>query len=166
MRRVFALGLFGAAMVAGSAALAHGTFIDARPLPGIEVGGIVDEVALLFPEALVADAGSLTVTGPAGVAVPPAGPIEYPVDSVIRLPIAPLAEAGSYRIEFSVPAEDGFIFRGSYEFRYLPEARELDPLPYGRKDWTGWALAVGAVVVAGSVLVVRWASPDSAGDAE
>lgn len=152
MRRLATTLLLGLVSIPATAALAHGTFVDARPLPGVEVGGDVDEVALLFPEKLVPGAGSITVVGPTGVV--PSGSIENPVETVIRLPIDPLTRPGTYEVAFTVPAADGFVFEGSFEFDYSPAARPLEPLPYGRVDRSRWLL-VGAtfVAVAGFVVV-------------
>lgn len=155
MPRLATTLLLALVSIPAAAALAHGTFVDARPLPGVEVGGVVDEVALLFPERLDPGAGSMTVRGPGGV-VAPSGDVEYPVDTVIRLPIDALTQTGTYEVAFTVPAADGFVFEGSFEFDYSPDALPLDPLPYGRAERSPW-LMVGAVLgaVAGLVLVRR-----------
>ncbi|MDX1449211.1 MAG: hypothetical protein R3246_09130, partial [Acidimicrobiia bacterium] len=77
----------------GLPALAHGTWLDARPLPGVTVGGTVDEVAFLFGEPLQLGQGEVTVVGPDG-RPHPGGAIEHPAETVVRMPIQPLAEEG------------------------------------------------------------------------
>lgn len=137
------------------AALAHGTFIDSRPLPGVTVGGTVDEVAFLFPEPVVASAAVITVTGPDGLAIPTTGPAEGPADPVVRQRIRPLVEPGSYSVIHSVPSTDGFVFEGTFDFTYQPTADPLGPLPYGRDAPLGWVVLGGIVVVTVAAVVLR-----------
>ncbi|MFP5332485.1 MAG: copper resistance protein CopC [Acidimicrobiia bacterium] len=129
MRRLVLL----AGLVVGLAlpGLAHGTWTDARPLPGVTVGGVVDEVAFLFPEPLVAGQGSITVAGPDG-SRHPTGSLEHPADAVVRMGIEPLVDEGVYTVTFTLPAVDGFVFSGSHHFEYRATAPGLEPLPYGR----------------------------------
>ena len=137
---VTALGLIGLP------ALAHGTWVDARPLPGVVVGGTVDEVAFLFPEPLVAGEGGITVTGPDGQSIP-TGTIEFPADAVARVKVEPLTAEGTYTVSYTLSATDGFVFSGSHRFEYRETAPGLEPLPYGRGSWLP-AAALGAVVLA------------------
>lgn len=154
MRRLATTVLLGLMSIPGTSAMAHGTFVDARPLPGVEVGGVVDEVALLFPETLDLGAGSITVLGPTGVFAP-SGSVEYPVETVIRLPIDRLTQPGTYQVAFSVPAADGFVFSGSFEFDYSADASPLAPLPYGRADRSPWLLVGAAFVAVAGIVVAR-----------
>lgn len=164
VRRVSILGTLALCVFPGVSVLAHGAFVDARPLPGVEVGGVVDEVAFLFPEDLVPGAGEITVTDPTGTEVPSAGEAEYPIGAVIRLSIEPLTEAGAYRVGYRVPALDGFIFEGEFEFIYEASAQPLNPLPYG-EEGSAWGIA--GVVVASAVVfvIVRKVWRDSRGGA-
>ena len=128
-----------------SPALAHGSFVDARPLPGVEVGGVVDEVALLFGEDLALGEGSIEVIGPGGETTA-SGQVEYPIDRAIRMAIEPLTEPGEYEVAFRVPALDGFVFEGRFPFTFEPSAEELDPLPFGRRAPMPWVIVVAALV--------------------
>jgi methionine-rich copper-binding protein CopC len=128
-----------------SPALGHGSFVDARPLPGVEVGGVVDEVALLFGEDLAVGEGSIEVTAPDGEPTS-GGPVEYPIDRVIRMAIEPLSEPGQYEVAYRVPAIDGFIFEGRFPFTFDPSAEQLDPLPFGRSAPMPWVIVVAALV--------------------
>lgn len=165
VRRVVILGTLALSVAPAVPVLAHGTFVDARPLPGVEVGGVVDEVAFFFPEDLVSGAGSITVTGPSGVAVPPAGTVEYPIGAVIRLPIEPLTEPGAYSVEYRVPAADGFVFEGSFEFTYEATADSLGPLPYGEPDSPWWLAGVAGAVAVALFVLARKGRRDSPGGA-
>ncbi|MEX2655251.1 MAG: copper resistance protein CopC [Acidimicrobiia bacterium] len=165
MRRAVILATLVLCICPAITVLAHGTFVDARPLPGVGVGGVVDEVAFLFPEDLVAGAGSITVTGPTGIEVPTAGEPEYPIGAVIRLPIEQLTEPGSYRVDYRVLAADGFVFEGSFEFTYDVDAEPLDPLPYGRQGPAWWLVGVGGALAGVLVLLARKRRRDSPGDA-
>lgn len=127
-------------------AVAHGSWVDARPLPGVVVGGTVDEVAFLFPEPLVVGEGGITVTGPDGRSIP-TGAIEFPADAVVRVGIEPLTVEGTYTVSYTLPAMDGFVFTGAYRFEYRQGAPRLEPLPYGRGSWVS-AVGLGAVVLA------------------
>lgn len=135
-------------------AMAHGSWVDARPLPGVVVGGTVDEVAFLFPEPLVVGEGGITVTGPDGRSIP-TGAIEFPADAVVRLGIEPLTIDGTYTVSYTLPATDGFVFTGSYRFEYRQTAPGLEPLPYGRGSWVAAVGLVAVVVAAGGWAVAR-----------
>ena len=154
MRRLATTLILALVSIPATPAMAHGTFVDARPLPGVEVGGVVDEVALLFPEELHPGAGSMTLLGPGG-AVALSGDVEYPADTVIRLPIDPLTQPGTDEVAFTVPAVDGFVFEGSCEFDYSLDASPLEPLPYGRGDGSLWLIVGGVFGVGGGFLLVR-----------
>jgi len=153
MRRSFVATILASLTLLGMPALAHGTFVDARPLPGVTVGGTVDEVAFLFPERIIARGAAIVVTGPDGIVVPTSGPIERPADTVVRMPIETLSRPGEYGVDYSVPAADGFVFEGSFTFFFDPAADALEPLPYGRGGWTGRA-SIGAVLILVSVVAV------------
>lgn len=139
------LGVAALGLIALPAA-AHGSWVDARPLPGVVVGGTVDEVAFLFPEPLVVGEGRITVTGPDGRSIA-TGAIEFPADAVVRVGFESLTVEGLYTVSYTLPAMDGFVFTGSYRFEYRQTAPGLEPLPYGRGSWVA-AVALGAVVVA------------------
>lgn len=150
---------FTVAVVVGLAPLpgyAHGTFIDARPLPGVTVGGTVDQVAFLFPEPVHVESAAITVTAPDGATVSPVGDVEHPAAAVIRVAIEALTVAGDYRVSHRVTATDGFVFEGEFGFRYDPDAPALAPLPYGREGWT-WEtwVVVGTLLVTAVVMVRR-----------
>lgn len=162
LRRVVILCTLVLSLIPAVSVLAHGSFVDARPLPGVRVGGVVDEVAFLFSEGLVAGAGSITVTGPTGLDVPAAGEAEYPIGAVIRLPIERLTDPGSYRVDYRVPAADGFVFEGSFEFVFEVGAEPLPPLPYGRSGW--WLPGLGGVLAVAIFVLARKAWRDSQGD--
>lgn len=132
--------------------LAHGTFLDARPLPGVVVGGVVDEVSFLFPEPVDPDSAVITVTGPDGLSVPARGEVESPAPSAVRVAIEALTLPGEHRVDHAVTSLDGFIFEGTFTFRYDPTAPPLDPLPYGR-DPLPWPWLVGIVATLGLIVV-------------
>jgi len=138
-----------------AAGLAHGTFLDSRPLPGVTVGGTVDELAFLFPEPVDTSAAVITIVGPDGLAIPTTGPAEGPADPVVRQPIRALVEPGSYRVSHSVASTDGFVFEGTFDFTYQPTADPLSPLPYGRDTPLGWVTLGGILVVAVAAVVLR-----------
>lgn len=165
MRRIVILGTLALCLVPAITVFAHGIFVDVRPLPGVPVGGVVDEVAFLFPEALEVGASSITVTGPTGVEVAAAGEAEHPVETVIRLPIEQLTEPGSYRVDYRVPGADGFVFEGSFEFTYDVSAAPLGPLPYGRPGSVWWLAGVGGALAGALFLAVWKTRRDSPGDA-
>lgn len=144
-------------VLGGMPALGHGTFVDARPLPGIAVGGTVDEVELLFPEGIVPTDSRIEVRGPDGSRVPPTGRITAPIASVARVGIRPLTEPGEYRVVYSIPATDGTVFAGDFQFTFDPAAEPLRPLPYGRGRVELVALLglASALVVGGGLLVAR-----------
>lgn len=146
------LGLLAVGIVP---AAGHGTFIDARPLPGVDVGGTVNEVAFLFPEPLLAGQGEIVLFDPVGAAVPARGGLEHPAESVVRIPIGPLEDPGRYRVTWRLPAVDGFVFEGAFEFRYDPDAAPLDPLPYGREGRAPWLIGLAAVALGGFIAVAR-----------
>lgn len=136
-------------------AIAHGTWVDARPLPGVVVGGTVDEVEFLFPEPLAAGEGEIMMTGPDGRSVP-AGPLEFPAGPVVRMSIDPLVVEGTYTVSYTLSATDGFVFTGSHRFEYRETAPGLDPLPYGRRSWVPVAgLGVVALAAFGWVVANR-----------
>jgi methionine-rich copper-binding protein CopC len=139
------LGAIGAA--------AHGTFVDVRPLPGVSVGGTVDEVAFLFPEEIVITGATITVVAPDGSQVPAVGALVAPTPAVVRQPIADLAQPGEHRIEYSVPSFDGTVFEGTFVFIYDPASPPLDPLPFGRSEAVPLPAVVG--VLLGLILVLR-----------
>lgn len=151
MVRRWLLGVAALGWIAVPAA-AHGSWVDARPLPGVVAGGTVDEVAFLFPEPLVVGEGGITITGPDGRSVP-TGDIEFPADAVARVGIEPLTMEGIYTVSYTLPATDGFVFTGSYRFEYLQAAPGLEPLPYGRGSWVS-AAGLGVVVLAAGAWVV------------
>jgi methionine-rich copper-binding protein CopC len=136
---------------------AHGTFIDARPLPGVAVGGTVDEVEILFPEDIVVAGSRIELRAPDGTQVPQRGRITAPIPSLVRVGIQPLVVADTYRIEYSVPSTDGFVFEGSFEFTYDPDADPLEPLAFGRGTslQPAAALILAILVAAGTVFVGR-----------
>lgn len=136
----------------GLPALAHGTFVDARPLPGVVVGGVVDEVSFLFPEPIDPDSAVIAVTGPDGLEVPARGGVDSPVSSAARIAIEALTLPGEYRVDHAVTSLDGFVFEGTFAFVYDPTAPSLDPLPYGR-DPVPWQWIVG---IAGAVGLAGW----------
>lgn len=143
--------------------LAHGTWVDARPLPGVVVGGTVDEVAFLFPESLVAGEGGITVTAPDGRSIR-TETVEFPADAVARVAIEPLAVEGVYTVSYTLAGLDGFVFTGSYRFEYRQAAPGLEPLPYGRGSLAS-AIGVGVVVLAaGSWVAARRRTGRSARD--
>lgn len=144
-------------------ALAHGTWVDARPLPGVVVGGTVDEVAFLFPEPLVVGEGGITVTGPDGRSIA-TGAIEFPADAVARASIDPLTAEGIYTVSYTLSATDGFVFTGSYRFEYRQTAPGLEPLPYGRGSWVTVAGIGTVVLAAGGLAVARRRTDRSARD--
>lgn len=139
-------------LIGAPAALAHGTFVDARPLPGVEVGGVVDEVSFLFPEPVETDSAVIAVIGPQGHPVPASGQVESPIPSVVRVGIEALTLPGEYRVDHAVTAHDGFVFEGSFTFSFDPSAPPLDPLPYGR-DGLGWPWLAG---IAGAIALAGW----------
>lgn len=147
----------------GLPALAHGTWVDARPLPGVVVGGTVDELAFLFPEPLVAGEGAITLTGPDGQSIA-TGEIEFPADAVARVRIEPLTAEGTYTVSYTLSATDGFVFTGSHRFEYRRTAPELEPLPYGRGNWVPAAGLVAAVLAAGAWVMARRRTDRSARD--
>jgi methionine-rich copper-binding protein CopC len=130
--------------------LAHGTFVDARPLPGVVVGGVVDEVSLLFPEPIVSDSAVIAVTGPDGRSVSPRGGVQSPVPSAVTVAIEALSLPGEHRIDHVVTSQDGFVFEGSFTFVYDPAAPALDPLPYGR-DPLPWVWLLGIAMGLGLI---------------
>lgn len=136
-------------MWAAVPAQAHGSFLDARPLPGVTVGGTVDEVAFLFPEEVFTDGATITVTAPDGSTVS-SGSLRHPEGGVVRQSIEALSVSGEYRVDYSVPALDGSTYEGSFTFEYQPDARPLDPLPFGRERST----IPTVVVVVGLAAVV------------
>ncbi|HSJ28343.1 MAG TPA: copper resistance protein CopC [Acidimicrobiia bacterium] len=140
-------------LIGVSSAAAHGTFVDVRPLPGVGVGGTVDEVAFLFPEEIVVVGATVSVTAPDGSEVPASGALVAPVPSVVRQPIARLADPGEYRVDYSIPSFDGTVFGGSFTFVYDPAAPPLEPLPFGRSSGVPLPAVAGAAL--GLVLVVR-----------
>ena len=157
MRRVLTLGALLAGVVAAPA-LAHGTFVDARPLPGVEVGGSVDEVEFLFPEAVSLEGATISVTAPDGSEVPLVGSMTTGVEGLVRQSIEPLDQVGEHRIDYAIPSFDGTTFEGAFVFRYDPAAEPLEPLPFGRDtDMTIVLIALGmfAVVVVAGGLVAR-----------
>lgn len=151
MRRVLILAVVIAGAVAAPA-LAHGTFVDARPLPGVEVGGTVDEVEFLFPEAVDLTDASITVTAPDGSVVGTSGGMETGVEGLVRQGIEPLTQSGEHRIDYSIPSTDGTLFEGAFVFTYEPSAAPLDPLPFGRDGGQTILLVAITLVVATPVL--------------
>ena len=133
-------------------ALAHGTFVDARPLPGVVVGGVVDEVSFLFPEPIDPDSAVIAVNGPDGLSVPVQRGVESPVPSAVRVAIEALTLPGEYRVDHAVTSLDGFVFEGTFAFVYDPNAPSLDPLPYGR-DPLPWQWLV---VIAAALGLIIW----------
>lgn len=131
----------------GLPALAHGTFVDARPLPGVVVGGVVDEVSFLFPEPVDPESTVIAVTGPDGLVVPVEADVTSPVPSAVRVGIDPLTLPGEYAVDHSVRSLDGFVFQGTFTFVYDPAAPPLDPLGYGRAPlpWPWLVVIVGAI---------------------
>ncbi|HVR33383.1 MAG TPA: copper resistance protein CopC [Acidimicrobiia bacterium] len=155
MRRGAAGTMLAILMVFPAAGLAHGTFVDSRPLPGVTVGGTVDEVAFLFPEPVIASGAVISLIGPDGLAISTTGPAEGPADPVVRQPIRALVEPGRYRVIHSVPSADGFVFEGTFDFTYQPTADPLSPLPYGRNTPLGWVTLGGILVVTVAAVVLR-----------
>lgn len=154
MRGVASL-VVGAVVIAIAAPVtAHGSFVDARPLPGVTVGGTVDEVAFLFPEPVSAVGAQVTVISATGGEIDPAGELESPAPGVVRLPIVALEHPGDYRVEFRVHAVDGFVFEGEFGFVYDPTAEPLDPLPHGRGDGGGRVAVIAMVVVVAGAAAV------------
>jgi methionine-rich copper-binding protein CopC len=152
---------FGAAGVAaillasGMASVsAHGTFVDARPLPGVAVGGTIDEVEILFPEEIVIAGSRIEVRAPDGTQVRQRGPIGAPIPSLVRVGIQPLVVRGTYRIEYFVPSTDGTVFEGSFEFTYDPDADPLEGLAFGRGPNVLLASALAITALVGAAMVV------------
>ncbi len=154
--RVFvAAGLAAILLASGMASLsAHGTFIDARPLPGVAVGGTVDEVEILFPEDIVVAESRIEVRAPDGTQVLQRGRIIAPIPSLVRVRIQPLVTPGTYRIDYFVPSTDGTVFEGSFEFTFDPDADPLDPLAFGRETNVLASLALAVVAFIGVAFVV------------
>ncbi|MEX2423360.1 MAG: copper resistance protein CopC [Acidimicrobiia bacterium] len=140
----------------GLPALAHGTFVDARPLPGVVVGGVIDEVAFLFPEPVEYESAVIAVTGPDGQSVPARGRVSSPVPSAVRVGIEAITLPGEYRVDHAVSSQDGFVFEGTFTFVYGPAAPPLDPLPYGgdSRPWP-WLVAGGGVLLLTTVILRR-----------
>jgi methionine-rich copper-binding protein CopC len=134
--------------------LAHGTFVDVRPLPGVVVGGVIDEVSFLFPEPVEPDSAVIAVTGPDGQSVPAESRVESPVPSAVRIGIEPLTLPGEYRVDHAVTSQDGFVFEGTFTFVYDPAASPLEPLPYGESQ-TSWPWLVAVVSGLGLVWILR-----------
>lgn len=152
---------FGAAGVAaillasGMASLsAHGTFIDARPLPGVAVGGTVDEVEILFPEDIVVAGSRIEVRAPDGTRVPQRGSITAPIPSLVRVGIQRLVVPDTYRVEYVVPSTDGTAYEGSFDFTFDPGADPLDPLAFERGPNVLFASALVIAAVVGAAVVV------------
>ena len=154
-----ALGAAGVAvilLVSGMASLsAHGTFIDARPLPGVAVGGTVDEVEILFPEEIVVAGTRIEVMAPDGTQVLQRGRITAPIPSLVRVRIQPLVTPDTYWIEYFVPSIDGTVFEGSYEFTFDPDADPLDPLAFGRETNVLVLSALAIAAVGAGIVVSR-----------
>jgi methionine-rich copper-binding protein CopC len=144
--------------------VAHGTFVDARPLPGVTVGGTVDEVAFLFPEAIVPEGAVIVVTGPEGIVVPASGSIERLADTVVRIPIEVLSRPGEYGVDYSIPAADGFAFDGSFTFFFDPAADALEPLPYARGGRAGLLAVVAVSILVVATGVIGWRRRRPSGD--
>ncbi len=132
----------------------HGTFIDARPLPGVVVGGTVNEVEILFPEDIVVAESQIEVRALDGTQVLPRGRATAPIPSLVRVRIQPLVVPGTYRIEYFVPSTDGFVFEGSFEFTFDPDADPLDPLAFGRETNVLFPSALAIAAVVGAAIVI------------
>ena len=146
-----------AAVLVALPALAHGTFLDARPLPGVAVGGEVEAIEMLFPEPVVLEGVRISVEGPDGP-VASTGAVTAPTETVIRTPIEQLDTPGSYMVTYEVPAVDGFVFEGSYPFEFDPQAPPIAPLPFGNDPLPVVIIGVGvlAVTMATVATTVAW----------
>lgn len=134
MRRLLIVVVSASVGMLSLPALAHGSFVDARPLPGTTVGGVVDEVEFLFTEEVLAGGAVISVTAPDGTTVATRGALVVPVPPVARQPIHELRTPGEYRVDYSIPSFDGTVFEGAFVFTYDPNAPTLEPLPFGRGD--------------------------------
>jgi methionine-rich copper-binding protein CopC len=158
MRRLLIGVLSASAGILSIPALAHGSFVDARPLPGTAVGGVVDEVEFLFPEEVLAEGAVISITASDGTTVPTRGALVVPIPPVARQPIDELRTPGEYRIDYSIPSFDGTVYEGAFVFTYDPNAPALEPLPFGRGDSMPLVLiGLGGLIafVLGGALIAR-----------
>lgn len=163
MRRVLiALAVIGVGAVAAPAG-AHGDLVDARPGPGASVGGEVVEVELVFPESVTLEGSTVTVSDEAGTVLG-SDDLSRPTETLVRAAITPITDAGTYRVDYAVLSDDGFLFAGSYLFSHDPAQPPVEPLPFGRVEnrWL-WLVLVGGFVlflVGGGWIAMRRGAPE------
>jgi len=129
------------------------------------------EVTLTFNEPVNRRFTVIKVTGPGGAAVGSGAPT---VDrDVVRQPLAPLSQPGSYQVAYRTVSVDGHIISGSRTFTFQPEIADTPTpsvqaappavpvaaqTPQNSSEFLGTQLALGGVIVAlltGAVLTFR-----------
>jgi methionine-rich copper-binding protein CopC len=170
-----ALVLAVAAIIPSQAAFAHAELETSNPEANSVIGAAPQVVSLTFGEKLMviadqADANQVEVTDGANNRVDNG---DYQVTGeVLTVSLKPEQADGTYKVTYRVVSEDGHPIEGVYEFDVNGMARSGEATPMAVDDTpvatlyddasateeasdngaaTGWAVAVGAVVVGGAM---------------
>lgn len=114
--------LFGAACLAGAAAVAHAhVFLDrAEPRVGAQLASAPAEVKLWFSEALDATACQASVTDAGGREVARSDAhVDASDRTLLRVPLPPL-EPGTYTVRWRAGSADSHAVKGRFVFRVRP----------------------------------------------
>lgn len=112
---ILATAAVAALAVAGSAA-AHARLIVGSPKAGATVAA-PKELKLQYSETLVADASSVTVTGPGGAAVATGKlTLDAKDKRVAHVPFAAAPAPGAYKVNWTMKTADGHITDGNFGF--------------------------------------------------
>ena len=104
-------------------AFAHGGIVQGVPGPGQSVGGVVENVQLLFAEPV--DEAVVTIEDATGVVLP--GTLDQPISNLLELSTDGIVLDGDYIVRYSVTFEDDVEFSSAYQFTYSKDSPA--PLP-------------------------------------
>jgi copper resistance protein C len=174
-KAVAALVLAIAAIIPSQAAFAHAELETSNPEANTVIGAAPQVVSLTFGEKLMviadqADANQVEVTDGANNRVDNG---DYQVTGeVLTVSLKPEQADGTYKVTYRVVSEDGHPIEGVYEFEVNGMARSGEATPMAVDETpvatlyddapateeasnngaaTGWAVAVGAVLVGGAM---------------
>lgn len=130
---------------------AHTEVLRARPQPGTEVTGTVEEISLTFLDP-VRPGTTIEVTDDDGVPLPGLTAVEESPDGrTATIGFDALSAAGGYIVEYEFTAQDGDVQLERYRFTFRPPRD-------GGGGWHTDAAGIGGAAVVVTTLVVALAT--------
>lgn len=114
-------------LASAATASAHADLVASTPGDQEQLQQAPAEVTLTFSQPVGEQFASVTVTGPGGQTWQD-GEAQVSGQSVVQ-PLRELTQAGSYRAQWRVVANDGHVLEGTVSFAYAPPQQEAAAAP-------------------------------------